>query len=134
MKAVQSVELHRVIYSADIEKPGDFVFIPKREPIRRTTRTTVDPPNGFFKRVLWNLFGTKVRTTETSERVWPDYDAVILMCPHCNQPIGTTREHRIVSTEPLTIEQPLACAYSKPSPSALPTIAFKIQDGKIMPA
>ena len=41
---------------------------------------------------------------EVVEIVWPDYDAVILLCPHCSQPIATTKDHRIVSLEPLTIE------------------------------
>src|ERR1700677_4945688 len=34
MEALQTVELHRVPHSPDLEKPGDFAFIPKREPIR----------------------------------------------------------------------------------------------------
>jgi hypothetical protein len=127
-------ELRRVSFSADLEKAGDFAFVPKREPIREIVRTPVDPPTGFFKVLWWSLFGTKEVVKETILPLWPEYDAIILMCPHCSQPIGTTKEHHIVSTDPLTIEQPLACAYSRPSPTALPTIAFQIKDGQIMPA
>jgi len=134
MEAIQALELHRVLHSVDVEKPGDFAFVPKREPLREITRTPIYPPTGFFKRLLWELFGRKYKETEMVTPIWPDYDAVILMCPHYSQPIGTTKEHHIVSTDPLTIEQPLACAYSRPSLTAVPTIAFQIKDGKIMPA
>jgi hypothetical protein len=134
MEAIQALELHRVLHSVDLEKPGDFAFVPKREPLREITRTPIDPPTGFFKRVFWDMFSRKYTQAETITPIWPDYDAVIVMCPHCSQPIGTTKEHHIVSTEPLTIEQPLACAYSRASLKGLPTIAFQIKDGKIMPA
>lgn len=70
---------------------------------------------------------------EVIEIVWPDYDAIVMNCPHCNRPIGTTKDHRIVSIEPLTIEKPLACAYSRPSLTAAPLIAFQINDGKVTP-
>jgi len=134
MDATLLLQLHRVPYSPDLEKPGDFAFVSKREPLREITRTPVHPPTGFFKRLLWEMFGQKYDEKETVLPLWPDYDAVILVCPHCSQPIGTTKEHHIVSTDPLTIEEPLACAYSHPTQKALPTIAFKVQDGKIMPA
>lgn len=39
--------------------------------------------------------------------------AIILLCPHCSQPIATTKGHRIISLERLTIEKPVACAYSR---------------------
>ena len=131
---MQALELRRVTVSADLMQAGDFAFVPKREPIREVTRPPVDPPAGFFKSILWSVFGKKYVEKVTILPLWPEYDAVILMCPHCNQAIGTTKEHHIVSTDPLTIEQPLACAYSKPAPTALPTIAFSIKDGKIMSA
>ena len=103
MEALQTVELHRVPHSPDLEKPGDFAFIPKREPIREITRTPVYPPTGFLKTLWWTLFGKKCIEKETILPLWPEYDAVVMMCPHCNQPIGTTKDHRIVSIEPLTI-------------------------------
>jgi hypothetical protein len=53
----------------------------------------------------------------------------------CNQGIGTTKDHRILSLEPLTIEKPLACAYSRGAQfDAKPSIIFEVKDGKIMPA
>ena len=131
---MQALDLRRVPISADLEKAGDFAFVPKREPIREITRTPIDPPTGFFKALWWSLFGKKYVEKETVLPLWPEYDAIVMMCPHCNQPIGTTKEHHIVSTEPLTIEQPVACAYSRPTLQAPPTIAFKVTDGKIMPA
>jgi hypothetical protein len=134
MEALQTLELHRVPHSIDLEKPGDFAFVSKREPIREITRTPVDPPTGFLRTLWWTMFGKKYIEKETVLPLWPEYDVVVMMCPHCNQPIGTTKEHHIVSTEPLTIQQPLACAYSRPTLTALPTIAFQIKDGKIMPA
>jgi hypothetical protein len=43
---------------------------------------------------------------------WPEYDAVILMCPYCNNPVATMPSHTIESQEPLTISEPIACPYS----------------------
>jgi hypothetical protein len=80
------------------------------------------------------MFSKKYIEKETVLPLWPEHNAVVVMCPHRNQPIGTTKERHIVSTEPLTIEQPLACAYSRPTMTALPTIAFQIKDGTITPA
>jgi hypothetical protein len=134
MEPLKALEVKRVEHSEDLLHPGEFVFVAKRQPKITTETIAVEPPQGTFKKLLWTFFGAKHTVKQTIEPVWPDYDAVILMCPHCNQPIGTTKEHHVVSTEPLTIDQPLACAYSRPSPRALPTIAFQIKDGKIMPA
>ena len=47
------------------------------------------------------MFGSKHSYKEIVEIRWPDYDAIILNCPHCSQPIATTKEHRIVSIEQL---------------------------------
>lgn len=113
---------------------GDYCFIAKRDPIRKFEPVQNEPPTGFLAKLRWLFFSKKQCYKEAIEIVWPDYDAIILMCPHCSQPIGTTKDHRIVSLDPLTIEKPLACAYSRRSPSAPPTIAFQIKDGKIMPA
>jgi len=38
---MQVLELHRVPHSFDIEKPGDFALVPKREPIREITPTPI---------------------------------------------------------------------------------------------
>jgi hypothetical protein len=131
---MEAFQLRWVSHSVDLEKAGDFAFVPKREPIRGVTRTPIDPPTVFCESILWSFFGKKYVEKETTLPLWPEYDAIILICPHCNQLIGTTKEHHIISTEPFTIEQALACAYSKPSPTALPSIAFKVTNGRIMPA
>jgi hypothetical protein len=134
MEALQTLEVRRVQSSEDLIRAGDYCYIRRREPIRKFETEPTLPPDGFWRSLLWFFFGKKRITKEFIEVVWPEYDAIILMCPHCSQPIGTTKDHRIVSLEPLTIEKPLACAYSRPTESAPPTIAFQIQDGKIMPA
>jgi hypothetical protein len=135
MDALLTLEVNRVPSSADLTKAGDYCFIAKRDPIRKFLPSEPEESKGFWDRLkLWFDLSHRPIPKEVVEIVWPDYDAIILMCPHCNQPIGTTKDHRIVTIEPLTIEKPLACAYSRPSQNALPTIAFKIQDGKIMPA
>jgi hypothetical protein len=137
MEALQTLEVRRVPSSSDLMQAGDYCLIQKREPIVTTERARVlrvEAPKGIIRRLAWTLLGPKYQVKESVETLWPDYDAIILMCPHCNQPIGTTKDHRIVNIEPLTIEKPLACAYSRQSPTAPPTIAFQIKDGKIMPA
>lgn len=133
MDALLTLEVRRVASSADLMQAGDYCLIEKRPPIRKFEPVAVEPPAGFLRKLSWLLFGKKQLTKEIVEIVWPDYDAIVLMCPHCSQPIGTTKDHKILSLEPLTIEKPLACAYSRPSPSALPLIAFQINDGKVTP-
>jgi hypothetical protein len=49
MEAIQALELHHVPFSIDIEKAGDFAFVPKKEPLREITRTPMTAPTGFFK-------------------------------------------------------------------------------------
>ena len=80
------------------------------------------------------FFGKKQSFKEILEIRWPDYDAIVMNCPHCNQPMATMKEHRILSIDPLTIEKPLACGYSRGAGKhdAL-TVAFEIKDGKIKP-
>jgi len=131
---IEALEVRRVASSADILKPGDYCFIPKREPIRTFQPISIEPPQGFLRGVWWAFFGKRKGTKEIIEIRWPDYNAIIINCPHCNQPVATTKEHRIISVEPLTIEKPLGCAYSRSSPTAAPTVSFQIKEGQIMPA
>jgi hypothetical protein len=136
MDALTTLPVRRVPFSADVIKPGDFCFISKREPIRKFEPEPVQPPTGFWRWLVWFLKGRpSFSFKEIVEIVWPDYDAIILLCPHCSQPIATTKDHRIVSLEPLTIEKPLACVYSRGvQKDAQPTVIFNIKDGNIMPA
>src|SRR4051812_47346990 len=110
---IQTLEVRRVPFSADIEKPGDYCFIAKRAPIRTFESVIAEPPTGFWRSLVWAICGKKQMTKETVLPQWPDYDAVVLACPHCGQAIGTTKEHRIVRVEPLTIDKPVACVYSR---------------------
>lgn len=124
--------------SADLSAPGDFAFIPKREPNRRLEQVPLTPPRNFFKRLLWQFFGKKTEVKQYIELVWPEYDAVILNCPHCNGPLATTAKHKIVSLEPLTIETPIGCEYSRSAGIATKArekeeaVVFLIKDGKII--
>lgn len=67
-------------------------------------QVALDPPAGFFRRLWWDWFGKKYALREALELLWPEQDAIILNCPVCNLPCATTRNHKIVSIEPLTIE------------------------------
>jgi hypothetical protein len=99
-----------------------------------------DPPAGFFKRLWWTWFGKKYEIKQTIELQWPEYDAVILNCPHCNGPLATTAGHKIISLDPLTIETPIGCSYSRAKGIATEareeerTFAFIVRDGKVIPA
>lgn len=94
---------------------------------------------------------------------WPEFDAIILSCPYCGNPVSTTSRHTIVSKEPLTIGEPIACPYSARNTTLIEEAitppqglfrratwqlfgkktrivsksaphAFSVKDGKIMPA
>jgi DNA-directed RNA polymerase subunit RPC12/RpoP len=123
---MHALEVRRVPSSADLEKPGDFAFIKKREPILITTERPLPAPHGLWKRFFFHLWGKKVERTVTAEPLWPPRDTVIIICPSCSQPFATTDKHTIVSLEPLSIKPDLACPYCR-------TQSFFIEEGKIIP-
>lgn len=124
---MEALPVRRVQHSEDVLRPGDYVFIEKREPRRNVEQIPVDPPTSFFRRLWWEWFGKKYALREVLEILWPEQDTVILNCPICNSPCATTKHHKIVSVEPLTLEIPLTCPYCK-------TNTFKIEEGIIIAA
>jgi hypothetical protein len=140
MESLKALEVRRVATSADLMAPGDFAFVPRREPLRRIEYTPVPPPRGFFKRIVWQFFGEKRTEKQFIELQWPEYDTVILNCPYCNLPLALTRSHKIVSLEPLTIETPIGCVYSRGKGIATNAreddkdIVFSVKEGKIIAA
>jgi hypothetical protein len=127
MEPLKALEVKRVEHSEDLLHPGEYVFVPKRDPIVTVEKYPLTPPRGFFAKVWWNLFGQKYTFKKTIELLWPEHDAIIVNCPACNNPCATTKNHKIISVEPLTLEIPLTCPYCK-------TRSFDIKEGKIMPA
>lgn len=114
-------------HSEDLLNPGDYVFLAKREPRRTVEQIPIEPPTGFLRHLWWEWFGRKYALREVLELLWPEQDTVILNCPVCNSPCATTKNHRIICVEPLTLEVPLTCPYCK-------TQTFKIVEGQIMTA
>ena len=124
---MQALEVRRVNLSEDLSSPGDFVYIAKRQPRITVERLPLEAPAGILEKLWWKFFGKKYEMKQIVEMVWPDYDAIILNCPACNGPCATTKRHKIVSIEPLTLEIPLTCPYCK-------TKSFTIREGKLMAA
>lgn len=124
MSLLKALEVRRVTHSEELTNPGEFVFIQKREPIRTIERQPLEPPQGFLKRMYWKFFGKKYEVKEIIEIVWPEHDAVIINCPYCNSPCSTTKHHKLLSLDPLTIEIPITCPYCR-------TNSFQIREGKI---
>jgi hypothetical protein len=124
---MQALEVRRVSLSEDLSRPGDYVFVGRRAPRITIERTPLTPPVGMLEKLWWNLFGKKYEMKQIVELVWPDYDAIILNCPVCNGPCATTKRHKIISIEPLTLEIPLTCPYCK-------TQSFNITEGKLIAA
>jgi uncharacterized protein YbaR (Trm112 family) len=123
---MQALKVRRVSLSEDLSRPGDYVFIGKRAPIRKFEPIPSDPPKGFFRRIGWHLLGKKQLYKEIIEIVWPDYDTIILNCPECNGALAMPSKNKIISVEPLTLERTLVCPYCK-------TKTFDIEGGKIIP-
>lgn len=126
MDSLQTLAVHRVPSSANLEKKGDYVLIPKREPVRRY-EPVAGSPSGFWARLIWIITGRKPLVKEVVETMWPEYDAIILNCPQCNQPCATSKDHKIVAVEPLTIDRPITCPYCRATP-------FKLTDGTLTTA
>lgn len=122
---MESVKItaRRVPSSADLMKQGDYVLVPKREPIRRY-EAVAGSPTGFWARFIWVIRGRQPLVKEVVEALWPEYDAIILNCPNCNQSCATSKDHVIVSVEPLTIDRPIACPYCR-------SAEFKVSEGTI---
>jgi hypothetical protein len=133
---MQALDLRRVTSSADLASPGDFVFIPNCEPSRKVVTRPIDPPYGFFKKLIWTVVGKKFDLREELEPRWPEYDAIVLLCPHCSMPLATTKSHHIVSLDPVTLDIPLACEYSRSrgvtGDENDSTASFEINEGKII--
>jgi len=98
--------------------PGEFYFRPNAVPFEDQA------PKSFFTRLFWRLRGKKAK------HGFKFVSTIIIACPFCAQPILTTFSHIIINRSPLTIDQRIACPYSK----AESTHAFSIKDGNIMPA
>jgi hypothetical protein len=130
MEAVQSAQtipVRRVSTSEELLRPGEYVFIAKRPPLITVEKVPLYPPagsTGFFKLLWWSLFGKKFDTKQTVELVWPEVDTIILNCPDCATPFATSERHKILSIEPLTIDIPVTCPYTKDR-------SFEISQGKI---
>jgi hypothetical protein len=124
---MEALTVRRVQYSEDLLKRGDYFFVEKRQPAITFKRVPLDPPQGILERIWWRWFGKKEELKQIIEIVWPEYDAIIVNCPQCNQPCATSKEHRIVSVEPLTIETPVTCPYCR-------TLTFKVTEGKLITA
>jgi len=125
MDALQTIEVRRVSHSEDLLVPGDYVFIPARPPRVATETVPLDPPRTFWKALWWTWFGQKSIIREIREEVWPGYDAILIVCPACRQPLSTGKSHVIESLEPLTIEKPITCPYCR-------TVTFTVADGKLI--
>jgi hypothetical protein len=123
---VIALEVKRVPHSEDLLHPCEFVFISKGEPVRRFESIRLDPPKGWVRRKLWELFGRKYEVKQIAEFVRPEIDTVIFNCPACNSPCAATKNHKIVNLEPITIETPITCLYCR-------TSTFKVAEGRIMP-
>src|ERR1700739_4381066 len=106
---MQALEVRRVNLSADLSRPGDYVFHPKRAPIVTYERKALEAPESFFAKLWWNWWGKKYETKQIVELQWPETDVAILNCPDCGSPLATTKNHKIISVEPLTIESPVTC-------------------------
>jgi hypothetical protein len=124
MQLLECLQVRRVSTSEDLLHPGEYVFIEKRPPQITIEKNPLTPPTGFLKSLWWNWFGKKYEMKQIVELVWPDYDVAILNCPDCNTPFATTARHKIISIEPLSIEIPVTCPYTK-------THSYTIIDGKL---
>jgi uncharacterized protein YbaR (Trm112 family) len=124
---MEALAVRRVSTSADLANPGEYVFIEKRQPRRNVEQIPIEPPSGFFRRLWWEWFGKKYTLRVVLEMLWPEIDTIILNCPVCNGPCATTKNHKIISVEPLTLEIPLTCPYCK-------TNTFVVREGQIMTA
>jgi hypothetical protein len=99
---------------------GDFYFRPN------VVATNGSEPTGFFKRLVWKLKGSPVIKRERIVYT------VVISCPFCGLAFMTGFSHHIVSKNPLTITEPIACPYSSQDPAK--AHSFLIKDGKIIAA
>lgn len=117
---MRSLPLRSVSVSADLEKPGDFVFIKAREPERTQIRTPIEPPKNPLKRFFWYMFETSFRVTETLIPQWPVRGTVILLCPRAYSP---SRRLEIIKSSRLNLSR------FEPELSAI-RIHFDVSDNK----
>jgi hypothetical protein len=110
---MQALEVRRVKSSEDLLNPGEYVFIPARPPEITRYKKPIVAPVGFWKRFRWALFSKDYEIVETKNETWPPVDSVIIVCPQCSVPFASSKQHTVLSQEPLTISQPLTCPYTR---------------------
>jgi Zn finger protein HypA/HybF involved in hydrogenase expression len=115
----------RVKSSEDLLNKGEYVFIQARKPEVRSEKTPIAAPSGKLAQWLWLRVGKKYETKEIVTEVWPKIDTVILNCPKCNGTLGTTKEHTILSVEPLKLDLPLTCPYCR-------SFTFEVKEGNLI--
>jgi hypothetical protein len=65
MPTAVALEVKRVPVSEDLLHPGDYVFVPKREPRRTFESVPLFPPTGTLRRLWWNWFCPKYELKQT---------------------------------------------------------------------
>jgi uncharacterized protein YbaR (Trm112 family) len=109
----------RVATSEDLLNKGEYVFIPAR-PQEVHYQSEAIPNPGFFRRLLGRTYTMK----RIENPVWPKIDTIVLNCPKCNGTLGTTKDHTILSVEPLHLDMPLTCPYCR-------TFTFEVKNGNL---
>jgi hypothetical protein len=110
---MQALEVRRVKSSEDLLNPGEYVFIPARPPEITRYKKPIVAPVGFWKRFWWALFSKDYEIVETKNETWPSVDSIIIVCPQCSVPFASSKQHAILSDDPLTIDKPLTCPYTR---------------------
>jgi hypothetical protein len=52
MAPLQTLEVRRVPASVDLERAGDYCFVPKKEPMRKFEPVAVEAPAGFWRTLI----------------------------------------------------------------------------------
>src|ERR1035437_5878523 len=65
---LRTLEVRRVPFSADLLKPGDYCFIPRRDPIRKLEPEAVEPPQGILPKAVLGILRQRSKRTRKSSR------------------------------------------------------------------
>lgn len=116
--------------SDELEKPGDYCIIEKRgmtdEEFTQAVTALKEKlsPRGIFQKAYWRIAVRKpveetpkyihgVRVLLKKKNIWPNYRALLLVCPKCKVPYSSTKEHSIIVDEHLTLNKEIECPYGK---------------------
>jgi hypothetical protein len=127
-----ALEVKRVQHSEDLLHPGEYVFVPKREPIVTIEKLPTQPPQGKFKLPCWTSFRKKEESKQIVETAVARTGCNHPELPYLQGRMRHGENHKIISVEPHAFE--IFLRYSDPKSDLSTTLAEVVPFSELAPS